>query len=131
MKVTLESLQTEMRNSFAGISLRMDQFDNKLDTGLSSVNSRIDNLDINVNERIDRILLSLDAHMKETAYNFRNVDERFEQMDQRFEQMDQKFDQKFEIFKSDTIKIFVHYSKNLEKIIGKHEERIIALEERR
>ncbi len=63
MSLTLKSLQTEMRSSFA-----------------------------EVNERTDHILIRLDAHIKETDFRFREVDRRFDKVDQRFDQMDRKFD---------------------------------------
>ncbi len=53
-----------------------------------------------VHDRIDRLSLNLDSHKKETAYNFRKIDERFEKVDERFDRMDERFDRMDERFKS-------------------------------
>jgi len=134
MRLTLTSLQAEMRGSFAAMSLR------------------IDNLDTNLHERADHILLSLDKHMKDTAYRFREVDRRFEAVDQRFEQIDRRFDaidrrfdaidQRFMIvdqnFKTvqeqfkqqtrDIIDALFPFFTSVEQILNKHENRITILE---
>ncbi len=64
MRLTLKSLQTEMRHGFG-----------------------------EVHDRIDRISLRLDNHIEETAFYFREIDKRFDQVDNRFEQIDNRFDQ--------------------------------------
>ncbi len=126
MRQTLKSLQTEMRSSASAISLRID----KLDTNM---NERIDKLDTNLNERIDGISLKLDRHIKETAYQFRNIDERFNGIDQRFEKMDQRFDnldRRFDRLTGDIIDSLSGYFTNIEKMLANHEDRITVLEQK-
>ncbi len=111
MKLILKSLQTEMHDSFGNMSLR------------------IDNLETNVNERIDKILLSLDSHIKETNYNFRRVDGRFDEMDRRFNEMDRRFNDMGQYIGEVVIAIN-SYSSNIENMLANHEARITALEKR-
>ena len=104
MRLTLKSLETEMRTSFA-----------------------------EVNERTDRILLRLDAHIKDTDFKFREVDRRFDKVDQRFDKMDQRFDEmdkKLGRFTEDIIAGLSPYFINLENMLSNHEARITALENR-
>ena len=82
MRLTLKTLQSEMQRSFAAQSLKMDE------------------MNTNLNERVDRVLFRLEAHIKETDLRFREngfafegVSRRFEQIDKRFEQIDKRFEQ--------------------------------------
>ena len=63
MKLTLKTQQMEMRTSFSEVHIRIDN--------LSS---------------------QLDAHRKETAFNFRQMDKRFEKVDQQFDKLDSRID---------------------------------------
>jgi len=147
MRLTLASLQTEMRQSFTAMS------------------KRVDNLDINVNERIDRILLRLDGHIKDTDARFRAVDERFDAIDRRFDVIDQRFeviDRRFEVIdrrfddidrrfddvarcfdlvgkefirlKENIVKEIIDgmfpYMQNVERMLNNHEHRITTIETR-
>lgn len=58
MKLTLASLHTEMKSSFA-----------------------------EVNARTDRILLRLDGHIEDTNFRFREVNERFKEVDRCFDEL--------------------------------------------
>ncbi len=102
MGLTLKSLQTEMRSSFSEVSLRIDK------------------LDTNLNERIDGISLRLDGHIKETAHQFRNIDERFNGIDRRFDKLT-----------GDIIDSLSGYFTNIEKMLANHEDRITVLEQKR
>ena len=101
MRLTLNSLQTEMHSSFNELSLR------------------IHNLDINVNERIDCILLRLDNHIKETAHNFRSVDERFS-----------KIEQKIDSVPGEVAQALAPYFNCIDDILSRHENRITTLEQK-
>ncbi len=113
MRLTLKSLQTEMRSSFSEMSLLIDKLD-------ATVNARIDKLDVNLNERMDGISLKLDRHIKETAYEFRNIDERFNRIDRRFDRLT-----------GEIIDSLSGYFTNIEKMLANHEDRIITLEQKR
>ncbi len=135
MGLTLKSLQTEMRSSFGAVSLRIDKLDTNLNERIDSLdanlNKKVDTLDTNLNKRIDRISLRLDGHIKETANEFRNVDERFNQIDRRFETMDERFDnidRRFDRMTGEIIDSLSVYFTNIEKMLANHEDRIIVLE---
>jgi tetrahydromethanopterin S-methyltransferase subunit G len=116
MRLTLKSLQTEMRSSFGAISLRIDK------------------LDANLNDRIDGISLRLDRHIKETAHEFRNIDERFNGIDRRFEKMDQRFDnmdRRFDRLTGEIVDSLSGYFTNIDKMLANHEDRITVLEPKR
>lgn len=126
MRLTLKSLQSEMHQGFNAITVR------------------IDNLDTNVNERIDRVLLSLDRHTKDSDAQFRDVycrfdqiDRRFDQIDRRFDQIDQRFgqvDERFVTLKKEiveeVVEAFSPYFQNVERMLSNHENRIARLEGR-
>ena len=101
MRLILKSLQTEMRGSFNELSHRMD------------------NLDTSLNERIDRILLRLDTHIKETASNFRGHDEHFKSIDERFDKLP-----------GELMDCLSPYFNNIEKMLANHEDRITVLEQK-
>lgn len=126
-----------MQRSFAAQSLKMDE------------------MNTNLNERVDRVLFRLEAHIKETDLRFREnglafegigrrfeqvdkrfeqVDKRFEEVDRRFEQIDKRFDKvdrQFGILRDEIIEGLSPYFHNLEKMLMNHEERITALEKGR
>jgi len=106
MGLTLKLLQTDMRDSFAKMSVRIDN----IDTKTNSLGTKVSNLDINVNERIDGLSRILDAHAKETAYSFRQIDQRFDQLLQ------------------DITTTLSPYCFNIEQMLANHEERITTLE---
>ncbi len=104
MRLTLKSLQAEMRNSFDDI-----------------------------NERADRILLRLDTHIKETDSNFRRVDQRFDEMGRKFGEMDRKFgemDRKFDKLIGDISTSLMPYFSSMDEMLSNHEDRITTLEKR-
>jgi len=104
VRLTLASLQSEMRASFASMS------------------ERIHKLDVNVNQRIDNVLLGLDEHIKETRANFRGIDQRFDQIDQRLSQMSDAF--------GELVATLSPYFAKQEEKVGDHERRISELEKR-
>lgn len=87
MRVTLRSVETEMRSTFSRIETRFDSLESEMKYQFSEVH-----------DRIDRLSFNLDSHKKETAYNFRKVDERFDKVDERFDRMDERFDRMDERF---------------------------------
>ncbi len=112
MSLTLKSLRTEMRSSFAEMSLR-----------------------------IDNILLKLGTQSKETDSNFREVDQRFDKLagdvDRRFDKLTRDVDKlagdvdrKFDKLTSDIVTSFSPYFSNIEKMLSNHEDRIAILEKR-
>ncbi len=106
MDLTLKSLQLEMRDSFATISVRIDN----VDTKINNLEAKVNKLDINVTERIDNFSCTLDAHVKETAYSFRQIDQRFDRLLQ------------------DITTTLSPYLFNIEKMLANHEKRITNLE---
>ena len=101
MRLTLKSLQTEMRSSFDEMSLRVDK------------------LDTNLKEIIDNLSLKLDGHIEECTYNFRNIDERFKGIDKRFDKLP-----------GEILGALLPYFNNIVKMLSNHEDRISALERR-
>lgn len=77
MRLTLRSVETEMRSTFSRIETRFDRLESEMKYQFSEVH-----------DRIDRLSLILDSHKKETAYNFRKIDERFDRMDERFKSLE-------------------------------------------
>jgi hypothetical protein len=115
MKLTLKSLRDEMKESFA-----------------------------ESNDRIDRISLRLDEHIKDCHLRFRHIDERFDRVDERFRQVDERFDaidrrfdaidRRFDTFKKEIAKeigeTFSPYFMSIERMLANHEGRIDALEQK-
>lgn len=87
MRLTLKSMETEMRSTFSRIETRFDSLELEMKYQFSEVH-----------DRIDRLSLNLESHKKETAYNFRKIDERFNAVDERFDRMDERFDRMDERF---------------------------------
>src|SRR5579872_1254132 len=102
MGLTLKSLQADMHNGFKETSFRIDQLD-----------AKVNQLDINLNERIDNLSLSLNRHIKDTAYNFCCVNERFDEMERRFDR-----------FPGELINSMLPYFNNIEKMLANHENQI-------
>ena len=97
-----------IRASFSELSCRIDN----LDTKVNNLDTKINNVNTNLSERVDRILLRLDNHIKETAANFRSVDERFDRLP------------------SELMECMTPYFNSLDKMLSNHENRITALEQK-
>jgi predicted nuclease with TOPRIM domain len=93
-------------------------------------------------DRSDRLLLRLEAHIKDTEFNFREVNERFEQVDRRFDQVDRRFEQidhrfdqldrrfdELQTHFTEVIHIFSGYASKMEGKVANHEERLCWLEQ--
>jgi len=124
MALTLKSLQTDMQNGFAKVNNRIDDTQKEMREGFAKVDGRF----TEVNNRIDRILIRLDDHIKETAFNFREVNERFEL---QMQEIGKRFDQ----LTNDIASGFSRHIDCIEEMIdaqeiriNNHEDRIIVLE---
>jgi uncharacterized protein involved in exopolysaccharide biosynthesis len=110
MKLTLETQQVEMRSSFA-----------------------------DVHSRIDALSLQLDSHRKETALNFRQIDQRFDRLEGRIDVLEGRFDvleRRFDVLEgrfdklpSELATALSPYFRNIEVMLENHEKRIWALEQ--
>ena len=57
------------------------------------ISNQIQQLNTNMNERLNAINLRIDDFREEVRQRFEQVDKRFEQVDKRFEQVDKRFEQ--------------------------------------
>ncbi len=118
MKLTLTSLRQEMKESFGEVNERIDRLSLRLDRHIKGSYQCFREVD----ERFDRV----DARFAQINERFEQVDARFDSIDARFEQVNRRFDK----LTQDIMDTFLPYFGRVDNMLENHDRRIGALEQR-